>query len=223
MVEFIYIRGGDKTAPLIAAAAGVGYGVRDDYTAYTTVTMLDINWKRVNWSRYMELIAQYRPVMALAPDYEYPWQWTALTRQIEDLRNRVEKVLVCPKFNGAIAHVPLWCRIALSVPAPSYAGFLPDNLSALAGRKIHLLGGKPEAQADLITKLAGVGATVESADGSYLAMKAARGQYFEGGKWRDVRGKGIPTIELATMSARNIPKYLKAATEYRQPALFPVA
>lgn len=219
MVEFVYVRGGDKTAPVIAAAAGVGYGVRDDYTAYTTVTMLDINWKRVNWARYMELIDQYRPTLALAPDYEYPWQFTALTRQIEDLRARVSRVLVCPKFNGAIQHVPLWCRIALSVPAPSYAGFLPEDLSVLAGRKIHLLGGKPEKQMDLITKLAAVGAIVESADGSFLAMKAANGQYFENGKWRDVRGKGIPTIELATMSARNIPKYLKGATGYKQPGL----
>lgn len=219
-IQFVYVRGGDKTAPVIAAAAGIPSGIRHDYKAYADVFMLDIKWDDYDWSEYLELVRQYQPIMALAPDYERPDQYETLMQQIADLRPLVPVVLVCPKFNGAIAHIPADCRVAISVPAPKYAGFLPADFSELSGREIHLLGGKPETQMDLITKFHAVGASVKSADGSYLAMKAARGQYFEAGKWIDVRGKGIPTVELSIMSARNIPRYLNAAIGHKQPALF---
>ncbi len=216
-MEIVYIRGGDKYAPGIATAAGMRYGIRHDYKPYGEVWMLDINWKRYDWLNYVTLIRQYQPAMALAPDYEYAWQWMFLQRQIEDLRPLVTYVLVCPKFVGAVAHIPLDCVVALSVPAPSYAGFLPD-FRELAGRKIHLLGGRPETQADLIRKLNGIDAEVVSVDGSYLSMKAGHGQVYSEGKWIQRRDRSVPNHELEWLSAVNVAKLLKSQVD-AQPML----
>jgi hypothetical protein len=216
-MEIVYIRGGDKHAPEVAKAAGMHYGTRHDYKSYGDVWMLDIKWTKYDWRNYLDIVRQHAPMMALAPDYEWPWQWTALQRQIDDLRGLVAHVLVCPKFVGAVCHIPLDCVVAVSVPAPSYAGFLPD-LRDLAGRKVHLLGGRPETQARLIQRLHGVGAEVFSVDGSYLSMKAGHGQWFDGSRWIQLNDKRTPNWELETASAVNVVKLLRAQTE-AQPML----
>lgn len=217
-MEIVYVRGGDKHAPAVAAAAGMRYGTRHDYVAYGDVWMLDINWKRYDWPDYLALVRRYQPAMALAPDYEYAWQWTALGRQIDDLRALVQHVLVCPKFHGAVAHIPLDCVVAVSVPAPSYAGFLPD-MRTLTARKVHLLGGRPETQADLIRKLQGVGAEVVSVDGSYLSMKAGNGQCYKEGRWIQHRKHDVSTRDLELISAVNVARMLHAQSGAAQPML----
>ena len=50
--------------------------------------MLDVEWKRFKsrpgeWSRYMELVREYHPVMAMCVDYEYAAQRDELRRQRE--------------------------------------------------------------------------------------------------------------------------------------------
>lgn len=208
-MEIVYIRGGDKHAPEVAKAAGMHYGTRHDYKPYGNVWMLDIKWTKYDWRQYLDIVRQHSPMLALAPDYEWSWQWTALRRQIDDLRVLVRHVLVCPKFAGAVSHIPLDCIVAVSVPAPSYAGFLPD-IRELVGRKIHLLGGRPETQALLIQRLHGVGAEVFSVDGSYLSMKAGHGQVFSDGKWIQRRDRRVPNHELEMMSAINVARMLRA-------------
>jgi len=212
-MKIIYVRGGDKSAPRIAAAGGMEYGTRHDYTPYAPVYMLDIKWTQYDWRKYLELIREYKPTLALAPDYEYSWQWTALNRQIDDLRQAgVPNVLVCPKFVGAVKHIPQDCVVAVSVPAKTYAGFLPD-LRDLEGRRIHLLGGDVQKQYDLIRKLKGVGATIFSLDGNTLARKAKYGQWWDGGRWVQLRGKKDSNDDLATASAIAINKTLTMVFE----------
>ena len=226
-MEIVYVRGGDKTAPEIARESGMLYGTRHDYTPYDTVYMLDINWKRFYWTDYLNKVKKYTPVMAMCADYERPecetdYQWyhrrRTLYQQIRDLKPLVKYVMVCPKFTGAIAHIPTWCIIAISVPT-SYAGFLPEY-KELNGRRVHLLGGRPEIQADMIKRLRGLNIEIVSVDGSYHAMKAGHGQWFSEGRWLQVRSKTISNIELTIGSGRNIVKLLRAAYEVTQPPLF---
>lgn len=218
MIEVAYIRGGDKTAPAIAEMAGARYGVRHDYKPYAPVWMLDIKWDKYDWQQYLALVQEYKPVMALAPDYERLEQHDTLLAQIDDLRPLVERVLVCPKWHGAVSHIPMDCVIALSVPAPTYAGFLPD-LRLLTGRKIHLLGGKPEKQVELITKLNALGANVLSVDGSYIAMKAGNGQVFREGAWVQSRWRMSADWQLCELSAQNYVKFIQTAIGVKQLAL----
>ena len=210
-MDVIYCRGGNKNAPVVAQESGMSYGTRHDYTSYGNVYFVDINWKNYTWHDYVEIIRERNPVMAMTPDYEAPEQRAMLEACINDLRTKtdVERILVCPKFTCAVSHIPDDCIVALSVPAPTYAGFLPD-LRECTGRKIHLLGGNPHKQVDLIRKLRGVNADVVSVDGNYLARKAALGSYFRHGRWIDVRGQGVSTAELEITSACNIISYIRA-------------
>lgn len=217
-MDVIYCRGGDRAAPAIAQASGMLYGTRHDYTPYAPVFMLDINWHKFDWQDYVSKVKLYKPVMAMVPDYERVSQRRNLYQCIRDLKPLVARVMVCPKFAGAVAHIPSWCIVAVSVPT-SYAGFLPD-FRELIGRKIHLLGGKPEAQAQIIRKLNGVGACVVSVDGSYHAMKAGLGQWFDGGVWSQLKNKNVSTADLTIASGINIVRYLQAALNETQPSLF---
>lgn len=208
-MEIVYVRGGDPSAPKLAAAVGMRYGVRHDYTAYGDVWMLDINWKRYNWQHYLTLVRQYQPFAALAPDYEYSWQYTSLIRQLNDLREfGVQQVMVAPKFLGAVQHLPSWVVVALSEPT-TYSGFVPD-IRDLAGRHVHILGGSIHAQVDRLRKLRGVDAIVVSVDTNQHAMKAARGQYFDGKGWIQTPRNSITNDELATISGRNMVRYLQS-------------
>lgn len=219
-LDVVLIRGGSKNAPAIAAAAGMRYGVRHDYTPYADVFMLDIHWTKYDWHDYLTKVAAYMPVAAMTPDYEYAWQWTALQRQIDDLRRmNVPRILVCPKWNGAVEHIPEDCVVALSVPAPTYAGYMPPDLSVLRGRKVHLLGGKPEKQAEYIRKLSAYGAKIISTDGNYHVRKAGLGQWFDGGRWVQLRRKAVSDFDLAVASSRNIVRYLTCAAYESQPSL----
>lgn len=216
-MDVVFVYGNKPGAAEIAAQAGMHYGVRHDCKPYGQVWMLDIHWQKYDWRQYLALVREYRPVVAMAPDYEWHWQWTALSRQIDDLRPLVERVLVCPKWHGAIAHIPQDCVVALSVPAPSYAGWLPESLVELAGRKVHLLGGALWRQADLLVKLNAVGANVVSIDGNTIAMKAGHGQVFREGVWIQQRNRRASTAELCAMSAVNYVKYLREAAKWKQP------
>lgn len=226
-VEVIYVRGGDKEAPTLAAEAGMKYGTRADYKAYSSVYMLDVDFHRFEpdqWPGYMAKVHEYQPFMALAPDYGELPKYTVTRRElygyIRDLKCAgVVRILVCPKFPGAIAHIPSWCVIALSVPAPSYAGYLPQ-LTELRGRNVHLLGGSVHKQADLICKITGAGGRVVSVDGSHHAMAAGHGRWFDGAYWHQLRRNVVPTRELEAASSRAIVKYLRRSEMYVQPQLF---
>lgn len=227
-MEIVYVRGGDKTAPAIAQASGMAYGTRHDYLPYADVFMLDVDFHRYQklktdeqreafWQSYLAEVKEHKPFMAMAVDYERPEQRRVLYRQIRDLKPLVTRILVCPKFVGAVQHIPSWCVVAVSVPT-SYAGFLPAY-SHLKGRQVHLLGGKPEVQAQIIRKLIGVGAEVVSVDGSYHAMKAGFGQWFDGGRWVQLRRNVVSDTDLCLASARNIVRYLQDAAKECQPPL----
>lgn len=218
-MKYILVRGGDKTAPIIAKESGWLYGLRNDYKSYAEdVYMLDIHWTNYEWSSYLDKIKQVKPTVAMVADYEHPSQRRELYRQLRDLKPLVQQVMVCPKFIGAIAHIPSWVTIAVSIPT-SYAGFLPP-MEELRGRKIHLLGGSPQKQADFIRKANGVGAKVISLDANYHVRKAGLGQFWQYGKWIQTRGKGWTNSELAIESGRNLKLYFDALLGEKQLSLF---
>lgn len=214
--------GGNAKAPEWARKSGMAYGVRNDTNAAAWPFMLDIRWKDYNWNDYMALVRQYRPVMAMAADYEHLSQRRELYRQIRDLKAAgVMRVMVCPKFNGAAKHIPSWCVLAVSVPS-QYAGFLPADLSEYKGRRLHLLGGTPAGQIDLITKFGGAGATVISLDGNSHESAAKRGSHFESGKWRRKAGQAADYEQTIVYSGRRIVSEINAAGRVQQPALLAV-
>lgn len=208
--------GGAKRYPEYAGLLRVAYGARSDSTAYVQPLMVDINWRKPDWTRHMDYVRKYKPVMAMVVDYERPSQRREMYRQIRDLRDvGVLRVMVCPKFVGAVAHIPSWCVIAISVPT-GHAGFLPDA-SELVGRKLHLLGGHPDQHNYLIHQRY-TQSTVISIDSSQACTKALRGQHWHGRNWLTVPKNRVSSEKLMEISSITIPDYLsKPASSYLLP------
>lgn len=209
MMDIVYVRGGDKLAPKVAKMAGMKYGTRHDYKAYDSVYMLDIHWSDYDWSDYLAILAQHKPTAAMVADYEHPSQRETMLKQVADLRAiGIERVMCCPKFVGAIADIPDGVILALSVPT-GYAGFLPYP-DEVGTRKVHLLGGAPDAQAYCIY-VKYPRAQVVSLDGNTLARKAGLGQFWSAGrgKWIQTPPHRFSSELLMIYSARNIVKYLQ--------------
>lgn len=183
-MDFIYCRGGDKSAPKLAQQAGMLYGLRYDYTAYSDdVYMLDAGLNP-RWAHYKNRVKQLRPTFALVPDFEVYRDALQIELYIQDLRVLyVPLIGVAPKFYGALEKIPIADDIVICVSMPStYSGYLPTN-EELRPANYHLLGGDVWAQVNEAHRIQNHGGVVISADGNKLAMKAAHGQYFDGQKW----------------------------------------
>lgn len=213
----VHVHGNNRRVQEWARAAGMAYGTRHDDTARAWPLMLDINWRKYIWAEYLAKIAQYRPVMAMVADYEHPNQRETMLKQVADLRAAgVLRVLVCPKFHGAVADIPDDCIVAVSIPS-RYAGFVPAE-HELTGRRIHLLGGSPSKQRDAVLRW-----NVVSADYNAHQRAAQFGVRFEGGRWnRNVIHTGKTQEYDATVieNGRAIRTMLNEAAAYHQPGLF---
>jgi hypothetical protein len=200
-MNFIYCRGGDKSAPKIAEQAGMKYGVRYDYTAYAPVYMLDVGLNP-KWTTYIRKVKKLKPTFALAPDFEQHRDKLTMELYISDLRRLEVPLIGCaPKFYGALAQLPGDIVICISIPT-KYSGYLPADDELLPGRKYHLLGGDIRAQIKEMHRITEAGGDVISMDGNKLAMKAAYGQIWTGKKWQAVEGN--TTRRNAEISAKNI-------------------
>ena len=209
MLTIVYCRGNDKDAPTVAKRSGMRYGTRHDNKPYSTdIYMLDINWEKYIWSDYMSKVKRYAPTIAMVPDYMNSDQLPLLLERIQEVKKcGVEKVVVCPKFSGAVADIPNDCLVAVSVHT-RYAGFLPDA-SEIIGRQVHLLGGRPDQQQYLIRHRYNK-SNIVSVDGNTFAYRATTGQFWSLTKpgWKQTRGHRYTSELLELYSAINIVKYL---------------
>lgn len=211
---FIQVAGNNVKFPEICRQAGIGYGSRHDDQIRSFPTMIDINWKKYDWSQYLEILKTHKPIMAMVADYESPTQKEIMLEQVQDLRELgILRIMVCPKFDGAIADIPDGCIIAVSVPS-KYAGFIP-NFKELKGKKIHLLGGSPVKQRDYFLKLNAI-ASVISVDGN--SHTSGDGRLWLNGRWQFLKNK-TPYYDLVSTSAKNIAKMF-SSIENTQPPLF---
>lgn len=212
-VLYELVKGGARSIPDIAQQAGMAYGVRGDYTAYAWPFAVDIDFEAyrlgaMTWADYLQQVSRNHPVQAMVVDYG-PHQPSrrVLYQQIRDLRALgVLRILVCPKFERAIAHTPRWCITALSVPS-AYAGWLPDDFKMLKGRRVHLLGGEVRLQQELAARVAACGGRVISMDGSLHTKAGAFGRVFDGTRWQQTAGQETATLILE--SSRRIAEYVQ--------------
>lgn len=200
-MKFIYCRGGDKDAPKIAQAAGMEYGIRYDYPAYSNVYMLDAGLAP-KWTTYKRKVAKHKPTFALVPDFEEYRDAIQIQLYIDDLRAMgVPLIGVTPKFYGALAQIELAQDIVICESVPStYSGYLIKD-DEIKKANYHLLGGDVRAHVSEIKRIRNLGGNVISADGNKLMLKAVNGQIWNGEKWQVVKQT---TYENALISAKNI-------------------
>lgn len=215
-VKLILCYGSNERASNLAQQAGWEYGLRDDYNAHAQPYMIDFDWQKPvtlkRWDRYLTMLRELQPYMAMVPDFEDPAQWPMLKKQILDVGRIVPRVMVTPKHTGAIDRIPLWSRFIIGISVPTeYAGYLPQP-EEVAGRKLHFLGGSPDQWAYLLDVYSQNGATVVSADGNF-AIRQARDyrKYFSAkrGKYIEMNGEGFDIDALALATLRNVRTYMQ--------------
>lgn len=208
---FIQVAGNNTKWPALCREAGIAYGSRHDDTIRAWPAMVDINWKKYDWDCYLAILAQHKPLMAMVADYERPEQKDLMLKQVQDLRDLgILRIMVCPKFDTAVADIPNDCVIAISIPS-KYAGYLPP-LSQLKNKQVHLLGGTPDKQRNYLLKIHGVGARVISADGNSHAT--ADGRIWQSGRWMKNNSR-TGYYENVRLSMGNIASMFQAIEEYQ--------
>lgn len=228
------VQGNNKRMPDVARSSGMAYGTRHTEKPRDWAFAVDIHWKDYDWTVYLAKIRAWQPVQALAADYLAPEQKDTMLAQVADLQAAgVLRVMVCPKFHGAVADIPADCIVAVSIPS-SYAGFVPD-FSELRGRRVHLLGGSPVkwfgqtgkrrhmSATGYLAALRGAGVQVLSVDGNVHMKVASQGGFWGDGRWRldslD-RARPFDLYALAALSGRNIVNQLNAREQVQQAGLW---
>jgi GNAT superfamily N-acetyltransferase len=224
----ILVQGTNREMPRIARETGWAYGVRAIEKPRDWCFQVDLefseDWRSFDWQTYIEQIRAWKPVAALALDYFEPAQLPTLLAQIDDLRAAgVMRVLVCPKFHGAVKDIPTDCIVAISIPS-SYAGFVP-HFSELRGRKVHLLGGSPPKwfgsqrsqnnATGYIAAVQGAGATIISVDGNAHTARAEQGAIWRDCVW-DFSAAPVDLYGFMVESGNNIRRDLHKSASVQQ-------
>lgn len=201
-MDLIYCAAGNPRFAQIAIDAGFLYGAQLPKTIYHPPYFVDQDWRKPNRDKYMAALALHRPHMATVLDLERDEQLPEVLAWAEDAAAHVQVVVIIPKAQGIVAHLPRIIggrevRLGYSVPT-KYAGTeLP--VWDFAGWPVHLLGGTPQDQLRLARYL-----DVRSADGSAHQRAAMFGTVWDGW-WRVTNDKSDDFLYRAfAASCRNI-------------------
>lgn len=198
----ILVMGSNSRMPECARKTGWAYGTREIEIPQDWAYQVDIDlasakgdWRSYHWESYLGKIARWKPFSALVVDYFEPAQTKTMLKQVQDLKDLgVMRVLVCPKFKGAVKDIPESCVVALSIPS-RYAAFMPDK-EELIGKKVHFLGGSPvkwfgsqsgrknSQKSGYLAIVSGYGAKILAVDGNSHQVSAVNGTYWENGRQR---------------------------------------
>ena len=200
-MDLIYCSGGNPLLSQIAYEEGYLLGFRSDANmgGYACpVSFIDIDYKKPNWKRHLEIVQRYHPKYATVPDLsEQEVSQDDVARalaQAEQLQPHCEIVLIVPKLSGQIAMLPQDIAIGYSVPS-GYGGAQYPSWE-LSGRRVHLLGGSPRKQMQAYLHLSAM-AEVMSADGNYAHGQAIKyAMYWQKHQWRYHPEKGTGGKDL---------------------------
>lgn len=208
----IYCAGGNAHLSQIAYEEGWHLGMRSDASLGLDLplTFIDIEYKKPDFEKHLEIVARHRPKLATVPDLSEERVTVAdidrALKQAERLQPYCEIVLIVPKLSGQIEKLPP--SIAIGYSVPSKYGGAQYPIWELANRRIHLLGGSPRKQMQAYLHLSAI-AMVTSADGNYPQKQAVNyAMYWQKNKWlyhplKDQGGKGLYQ-ECWRWSCRNL-------------------
>jgi hypothetical protein len=174
--ELIYCAGKNRVFEGIALAAGYTLGARLPATIYHPIGFADQDWHEPDRGAYMLALAQHRPRMATVLDLEREEQRDDVLSWAEEASAYCERVLIIPKYSGAIDTLPRRINgadVVLAFSVPTKYGGTQVPLWEFAGWPVHLLGGSPHAQMHYAAQLNSI-ADVVSADGNMSNKMAHR-------------------------------------------------
>lgn len=202
--ELIYCAAGNPAFARAALAAGWLYGARLPAWFDTALPLhfADQDWKAPDRAAYLAALARHRPAVATVLDLERPAQLPEVLSWAEGAAASVARVVVIPKFSGAVDSLPSRvgkARIILGYSVPTSYGGTDVPLWEFAGRPVHLLGGSPQAQLRLGRYL-----DVVSLDGGMVQQQANccrfwAPRYRPLGRWVQLRDVGDGRQEGANL------------------------
>lgn len=212
-MELIFCRGGTKEHTPIVLGAGWRYGLRSDYVAYhDDVFFLDINYQkgREAWHAHEQRALELHPTLTMIPDWEKQYSYDELYAMHKRLNSAGLQTMWIPKQEHIVSRIPADSIVGISVPT-RHGAFLPAPKEVI-GRKLHLLGGDPDALRYLIDVVYPQ-SEVYSIDTSYFVGMAFNGRYWSAndGKWIQTKNQ-YSNKKLIERSANNIRDYLHAQT-----------
>jgi hypothetical protein len=177
---------------------GARYTNLRDVRRFRKLGFPDIDWKRYDFARHLEVAAIARPLMTVARDVENK----------RDLKRILDEAYRLLEFSKYVVVVPkdrlLESKLCNSIPPEFVLGFsVPTRygqtgLSPLAFRRpVHLLGGRPDVQRRLAEIM-----PVFSLDLNRFTLDAAFGDYFDGETFRPYPQGGY--VRCLTASVKNI-------------------
>jgi hypothetical protein len=202
-MDIIYCAGGNQRLANIAIEEGFLYGARsDDIRKLRCNGLIDINWKKYDWTDFVTKVNIHRPKYAVIPDILNMEEIGRANRQGEEILAIGSIPILVPKINGAIHLLPKKFVIGISVPT-KYAGFLPQ-VRELKGRTIHLLGGSPPQQREVCWYLTSLSIKIGSADINSHSLASDFGSYWNGKRWYDKDRDWIGKYEAFRRSCKGI-------------------
>jgi hypothetical protein len=156
---------------------GARYTNLRDVRGFTTIGLIDIEWRHYDFRKHLEAVRTTRPLLTIARDVEDIGDLTEILDQAHELSLWCKHVVIVPKdrrFHKFLTHlVPSKFILGYSVPTRYGTTHVP--IEAFGKRSVHLLGGRPDVQYALAQQL-----NVFSLDGNRFTLDASYGDYFNG-------------------------------------------
>lgn len=209
--KIIYCRGGTKAHTPLVLNTGWQYGMRSDYKPYhDDIAFLDINYQKGKsiWEFHIQRALVLRPALTMIPDWEEQYSYHELAKIHNRLTSDGLRTMWTPKFHSCVKDVPADAVVGVSVPT-KHGAFLPRP-EDVSGRRLHFLGGDPDAIRYLMDTVYHQ-SIAHSIDSSYFTAKAMLGQYWSrGGYWVQTEPRTYSNNQLIVLSALSIRDYLLA-------------
>ncbi len=158
---------------------GARYTNLRDVKTFESVAFIDIDWKNYDFERHLAAVKKIRPKMTVARDIEDIQDLDDILNEAAQLQKFCEDVILVPKDKRLINKLHLLPKeYILGYSVPSKYGKTEIPPEEFEGRKVHLLGGRPDVQRELAKKM-----NVVSADCNRFTLDAQYGDYFVGDKF----------------------------------------
>ena len=150
------------------------------------IHFIDMDWHNPEFERLVQACKKYEPEYVVGGDYtkhdpSHPdSNISTINERAEILNQYAENVQVVPHGSNQVEEVPEWAVVGYSVPT-TY-GAAEGELIDYHGRDMHLLGGAPAKQMDMIREFGG---DIVSIDGNAInKMANVANRYWSGHDWK---------------------------------------
>lgn len=189
MVDIIYTTRPTDYASFIAADLGIMNGCisndkrimeREKYEWAFKIQFIDNEFKKYNHEKHLSVIKEIKPKYATVRDIMTPEQcqqakieyysFEQIMEYAYQIKEHAENVIIIPKYD-CLDKISKDFMLGYSVPT-RYGG-TPLDIKLFSDWKVHLLGGSPKNQIQLVNQYD----NVVSFDNNYIELIAQKGRY----------------------------------------------